>query len=284
MDYVPYEFVKDVITQVDSLRPFLELSGQWREVAEQRREEPVTSLIFQKSDDFSDIQFAFGDNDAWEALKNNRPVKYFIEEVHFVLEEEEDLTHYPLDYENAFLLEGYLKKNTYPVALYLRNSRYFSATTMKPLLHSIPRVSQLSGDCYCCDRSLFFEFFKKAVQRGTLEGYNVIRYQDVPEDYTKTIEEFVLSNRINYLSHVLPEHEDVTFLMLVLEAWIAKENCDTKYTLAVGPSLFHLVRHVMTKRGFEDRGDKETEGVVYQKEARKLRLQPGHEHFLSLRK
>uniref|UniRef100_A0A1I7ZRM5 FBD domain-containing protein n=1 Tax=Steinernema glaseri TaxID=37863 RepID=A0A1I7ZRM5_9BILA len=169
MDHIPYKFVKDVITQVDSLRPFPQLSGQWGEVAIRRKEQIPTFLLFHRTQHSCDIQFAFGHDVPWEAFKNNQNNHSSTSSKRYdSWSAMRNLNFYPLDAENTSFLGRHLKENTHRVEVLLINSTGFEA--VKPLLLSIPRISRLDGELWKvgggCHRIL-----DEIVQRGTLESY-----------------------------------------------------------------------------------------------------------------
>uniref|UniRef100_A0A1I7ZR96 F-box domain-containing protein n=1 Tax=Steinernema glaseri TaxID=37863 RepID=A0A1I7ZR96_9BILA len=302
MEYIPYEFVKDVLTLVDQPCPFLELSGQWRRVAEKRRETP-TSLFFRRSPEApSTIEFAFGHDDLWRAFKNREPVTCFVQEIRFLVTDVEQFMHlsfYPLDAENISLLTGSLEKSTHRVRVLLKYSSFFDAVIVKPLLLSIPRISELISDVFACDHSLFsevlkdvlacdhslsHELFKKAVHQGTLETYEARKDRNFnDDDYLKATKEFVACRRMKNFIHVLPKHrtDEGSFLIGVLEAWIAKENCN-EHTLLVERSFLPLVERVMTEQGFEALQQEKPDAVVLQKGAKRLTIRVQYGRAVSL--
>uniref|UniRef100_A0A1I7ZRQ1 F-box domain-containing protein n=1 Tax=Steinernema glaseri TaxID=37863 RepID=A0A1I7ZRQ1_9BILA len=299
MENVPYTFMSEVISLVDisqlhhnrSLLPFLKLSGQWRHVAEKVDIMTETSLYFKTLPSTNDVVFAFEENSLWEALKNNQPSRYYVNEIQLstsrpYMRRRRGLKYHPLNAENTELLRRYLKKNTFPVGLYLCSDwtsemdppcgLRLVMEALRPLLLSIPRLSELCHDLGKHNPS-GVELFRQAVRRGTLTEYVVLRSEAAfDEDYANLVREFIALRTFRRCNHKIPDlsEDNGSFLTELIEAWIAREDFD-QYILTVQYRHLPLVKKFMSENGFrwEERRRIESlrlEEGIFRKESRNV--------------
>ncbi|KAK0420558.1 hypothetical protein QR680_014756 [Steinernema hermaphroditum] len=251
MDGVPTEFIEDVITRARSPQDFRVLSGSWSKLAFQRQKKEWLCLVFGISKHSSEIVFAIEPKTRWKSEKKNETRDHYVKQIWFWPPEIElnlEGVHV-LDDENSVLLQRYLAKNTYRVEVHLENTVFYDVEKLRPILRSVPRISEIVG-IGTVHHSLSDELFLRTVQLGILEHCRLCHPNSTAQ-FLSTIEEFVGSRCLKHLYLCLNNNNQEGYEECVkraVEKWIHRE--DGRFELEIDAKYFETVEKVMQHNGF----------------------------------